>query len=384
MTVPAVALYMMNKDDDRYKALPNWVRDLNFVVFVPGSDDPYLIPKGFEYGALFATVPERMMEAIERKEGTAFANALGRMFVDTFSFNPIPQVAKPIAEAGVPFLEFAGFNRRFTGAPVVPRDLQDVRLSEQFRPWTSETMVELAAAMRAETGVEISPMKAEALVVGYLGSLGQYALAASDTLVRMGTGKTAPEMRVDDVPVARSFFRKQPFRGTQFETEFYELMGETRLVAATVSKMIKEGREPDLTKKEKKVLALRPAVEKVAEVAKQTSRAMLLIRGDPKLSAVEKGRRIDKLQVERNRLFLQFARELPVKFLRERGFTIPAGKSLPKELRPGESVSQTPPDDVLREELRRRAGDGLGLTRSISELPPEAGAGTGLGLARRR
>ncbi len=95
MTVPAIALYMMNKDDDRYKALPNWVRDLHFVIFVPGSDDPYLIPKGFEYGALFATVTERMMEAIERKEGTAFANALGRMFTDTFSFNPIPQVAKP-------------------------------------------------------------------------------------------------------------------------------------------------------------------------------------------------------------------------------------------------------------------------------------------------
>ena len=79
-------------------------------------------------------MPESIMEAIERKEGTAFANALGRMFVDTFSFNPIPQVVKPIAEAGLPFLEFAGFNRRFTGAPVVPRDLQDVRL-----PWMTCT-----------------------------------------------------------------------------------------------------------------------------------------------------------------------------------------------------------------------------------------------------
>ena len=73
-------------------------------------------------------------------------------------------------------------------------------------------------------------------------------------------------LRIDDVPLLRSFTRQQPLRGTQFETDFYDLLGETRLVAATVSKMIKEGRNPDLTKKEQNVLGLRPAVENVAAV----------------------------------------------------------------------------------------------------------------------
>ena len=156
--------------------------------------------------------------------------------------------------------------------------------------------------------------------------MGLYALNASDMLVRMGTGKTAPEMRIDDVALARSFFRQQPFRGTQFEAEFYDLLGETRWVAATVSKMIKEGREPDLTKKERKVLALRPPVENVAKTAAEISRAMRLIDTDPKLTATEKRKRVDNLQNQRNKFFLQFAREIPTNIQRERGFAIPAGK----------------------------------------------------------
>lgn len=145
-------------------------------------------------------------------------------------------------------------------------------------------------------------------------------------LVRTATGKSAPFMRIDDIPLARSFRRTQPFRGTQFETDFYDLLGETRLVAATVSKMIKAGREPDLTKKEEKVFALRGAVENVAGIASRVTRAMRLIQDDPELSSAEKRSRLDTLQDQRNRFFLQFAREIPSNIQRERGFAIPSGK----------------------------------------------------------
>ena len=37
-------------------------------------------------------------------------------------------------------------------------------------------------------------------------------------------------------------------------------------------------------------------------------------------------------------------------------------------------VSQTPPDEIFREELRRRAGNTLGLAGSIPELGPAAAA----------
>ena len=90
--------------------------------------------------------------------------------------------------------------------------------------------------------------------------------------------------------------------------------------------MIKEGREPDLAKKEQRVLGLRPAVESVSEIAGRVSRAMRLIQSDPNLNAAEKRSRLDKLQDERNRLFMQFAREIPSQFQRARGFAIPAGK----------------------------------------------------------
>ncbi len=90
--------------------------------------------------------------------------------------------------------------------------------------------------------------------------------------------------------------------------------------------MIKAGREPDLTKKEERVFALRGAVENVAGIASRVTRAIRLIQDDPKLSSAEKRSRIDTLQDQRNRFFLQFSREIPSDIQRERGFAIPFGK----------------------------------------------------------
>lgn len=330
MTIPSIALYMINKDDPRYQALPNFIKDLHWVIFLPGSDDPFLIPKGFEYGALFATIPERFMEAIETRHGKAFANALGRMFLDTFSFNPTPQAVKPVLDAGVPFTDFLGFNRKFTGAPVVPSDLEKVRPSEQFRPYTSETMVALAAAMREE-GIEMSPIQAESLVIGYLGTLGMYALSASDSLVRAASGKgEAPDIRLDEMMVMRRFIRQAPLRGTQFEVDAYELIGESRMIAATVNKMVKEGRDPDLTTREDRVFALiapretGPApLAQIADIAARITRTMRLIEADTEMSGAEKRRKLDKLQEDRNKMFFGLAKGLPEDVLRERGFTVP-------------------------------------------------------------
>ncbi|KKL56204.1 hypothetical protein LCGC14_2247750, partial [marine sediment metagenome] len=196
-TLPTLALYYYNRNDPRYKALPDWARDMHWVIFTPGSDEPFLIPRGFEYGAIFAAVPERMMEFIETLHGKQFADRMLAIVYDQLRLDLIPQALNPL-------LEQATNETFFTGAPIVPEDLRDVRPSEQFRPWTSETMIALAQAMREETGVEMSPQRAEALIRGYFGTLGMYALEAADFLTRSVTDAPVPPTpRLDELPVLR-------------------------------------------------------------------------------------------------------------------------------------------------------------------------------------
>jgi len=332
-TLPTLALYYYNRNDPRYKALPDWMRDLHWVIFTPGSDEPFLIPRGFEYGALFAAVPERMMEFIETLHGKQFADRMLAIVVDQLRLDPIPQALNPL-------LEQATNETFFTGAPIVPEDLVDVRPSEQFRPWTSETMIALARAMREETGVEISPQRAEALIRGYFGTLGMYALEAADFLTRSVTD--APEIptpRLDEIPVVRRFFKQQPFRRTQFEADFYELLTETRMVAATVARMLKDARDPNLTEEEKQLFGLSPAFDQIAQTISAANRQMRLIQIDKKLSGPEKRKRIDAIRAKMNELFEKVMRAVPEEIMAEFGFQQLAPPSRPAP-RPAESFER--------------------------------------------
>lgn len=316
--LPSLALYYMNKDDPEYKALPDWVRDQHWPIKrLDGGF--YLIPKGFEWGAIFGSAPERMFEAIEQEHGKAFADFMLRTVFDTFAVGP-PQAVAPMIDIAT--------NRKFSDAPVVPADLEGVKPSEQFRPWTSESIVQLSQAMARETGVQISPMQAEHLVSGYFGTLGMYALSATDLLVQEASGKVRPEARLDELPLARSFVRENPMMGTQFQTDFYDLLAESRMVAATVAKMTKEGREPNLNEKESVLFAAKDSLSKVSSLAASMNAAQRMLMLDDTVSPEEKRRRIDAIQEQRNRLFLDFARglsenEIAKDLMKSRGLTVP-------------------------------------------------------------
>jgi len=295
LTIPSLILYLLNRDDERYKALPEWVRDLHWVIFVPGVESPFLIPKPFEVGAIFATIPERSLELAIEKNGDRFGEAMKHVLFDTFNMNPTPQMIKPLVETEMT-------NRKFTGAPIIPDDLKDIEATEQYRPWSSESMVELGK----KTGV--APLKLEHWVRGYLGTLGMYLLMGSDGLVGDKFGGEVPTRRIDQIPVIRRFLRQAPYRGTRYETEFYKLAEETRKVTKTFNKIRDEGRDKDLNQyigsKDRELLfGIAGSVQEVTRNAAQINRAMRQIRIDKNMTADVKQKRINELQEQKNQLF---------------------------------------------------------------------------------
>lgn len=302
ITLPSLALYLINKDDERYKKLDEWIKDLHWVIFIPGIDHPFLIPKPFEVGAIFATIPERMTQLYIENNGEQFADAMKRVFLDTFSLNPTPQIIKPLVETEVS-------NKKFTGAPIIPEDLKDVESWEQFRPYTSDSMVKLGKALH------VSPLKLEHWMRGYFGTLGLYTMMGADGLIGDKFGGEVPEKRIDEIPIYRRFVRQQPYRGTSYETQFYNLATETRRITKTFNKIRNEGRTKDLNEyigndDRELLFGLQISVTDVMQSASMINQGIRMIRQDPKLSGREKRKQIDNLQQQKNDLMETAAKSL--------------------------------------------------------------------------
>ncbi len=300
--LPTLALYALNKDDERYKALPPWVRDLHWVILPPGTDEVYLIPKPFELGAVFASFPERYAEYLRTHDGEALVDAWLTIIHDQLNMNPIPQAVKPLYEQAV--------NRNFLGGPIVPDDLKDVESFEQYRPYTSETMRALGKKL------DMSPMRLEAVFRGYFGTLGSYALAASDAIARDEDkiGK-ASSTRLDEIWVLKRLVRQTPLKHTSYETEFYDMSEEANKIVNTVRKMRQEGRGQDiqefLSDRERMVLfAQEKMLKDVRRQAAMINRQIRLIEEDATTTPEIKRQRIDELMAQRNNVFEQVVTQL--------------------------------------------------------------------------
>jgi hypothetical protein len=76
VTLPSVLLWMANHDDPRYKDIPTWQKDLFWIVMT--DEHVYRIPKPFEIGVIFGSVPERMLDKFAADDPEAFKHFGGR------------------------------------------------------------------------------------------------------------------------------------------------------------------------------------------------------------------------------------------------------------------------------------------------------------------
>ncbi len=203
ITLPSVLLYLVNKDDERYKELPQWQKDLFWII--PTKDRLIRIPKPFEAGILFGTVPERVLKWIDQNDPHAF-DELGKNLRDAMLPSLIPT-------AFVPWAEVWGNRSLFTGLRIVPQREEKEPLEQQYGPYTSETAKALGKVLKR------SPRMIDQVIAGYTGGLGKLALDAGDvalkaTGVTRGPAKPTPEDPLGEFPgirgfVARSFAQPQ-------------------------------------------------------------------------------------------------------------------------------------------------------------------------------
>jgi hypothetical protein len=186
------------KDEPEYEAQEEETKDNNWLIPQLGIR----IPTPFEIGFLFKTVPERIYRWAFSGSDTAedFSDSMKRGLVSTFAFNPVPQVALPLAEA------VANYST-FTMRPIVGQNLLSLDPSYQVGPSTSV----MAEKLGKQLGV--SPMKIDHIYKGYTGTMGMYLVDTLDTVFDLFSDNPRPAKRFEQTPVLKRFLLDPEARG---------------------------------------------------------------------------------------------------------------------------------------------------------------------------
>jgi len=305
LALASVALWMQNKDDDRFNALETWQREQYWHFFAGGEH--WVIPKPFEIGILFGNVPERLAELLYFHNREALDKSMRALQFDlenTLNFGnvevdgipaPVPHVLAPLAE------EIA--NRSFfTNRPIVPEGEQELLPQAQYGPWTSDTM----RAVGQATGM--SPDRLEHLFRGYLGPIGMYALGATDVFARnMLDYPHPPSTELQDWPVLGALYRGTgPEHNTYYEKRFYELMVDADKTMNTArsyrNRHLPQQKRSLLTSHEKQLREhdfLRKNYRTIREINNQVEE----LYRTPYLDPEEKRRKIEELNRRKNEIF---------------------------------------------------------------------------------
>lgn len=297
MTIAAasVMLAAMNAGNPAYEGLPDEEKDNYWHLFIGGEH--FHIPKPFEIGVIFGTVPERLFRTMAGQDSSGqFADRVLAALGNTFALNPTPQAVKPLAEL------YSNKNM-FTGRAIETMSDQRLLAKERYDQYTS-----LTARLLGEW-TESSPKKIEHLVRGYFGTLGMYVLGMSDRVVRTGGDyAAAPHKYWHEYPVLSAVFGGDvnvPPRYTAQMNDFYDYLNEANEIAATAKSYEDDGRKADalaLRREHAALLRHRPALSATQTQLRQIKTKMEHIHNSRTFDSRQKREALDRLQRQQNAL----------------------------------------------------------------------------------
>ncbi len=194
ITLPALAMWWKQKDEEWYKQLTPMERYRYWHVKIPGTETALRIPKPFEWGHLFGSMPEGAMETAYGENPKAFSESVG-VTLNSLAPNPLPGAL----EAPI---EIAANRDFFRGVPLVPERMKRLKPEDQFAPYTSETAKKIGALLG------VSPIYVEHLAEGWTGGLATDAAKAIESGVGVATHKTSRQIvgGLSAIPVAGRLF----------------------------------------------------------------------------------------------------------------------------------------------------------------------------------
>lgn len=228
--LPSILLYLAQKDDDKWKEIPQWQKDAFWIIIV--GDKIFRIPKPYGPGQIFGSLPERILESVHRED----PEKIGVLF------RTIAQGLNPgiIPTAFSPWIENLTNYSFFLDRPIISDSKEDLPAEAQYTEYTSEFSKEIGK------WINYSPIKIDNVIRGYFAGLGTYATNAVDGILS-GTGVTnpipKPQAKLEDMPLVKAFMIKEPIGGaSESINQFYQKSAEADSGYVYYNQLIKGGR----------------------------------------------------------------------------------------------------------------------------------------------
>ena len=236
ISIPAIISILSEGDDDEEK-LKTVASEALFSYYKIG-DVEFKHKTQYLLGYIFEKAPKMAREAFIKDRGEraweiAKLGTWAMMVPDA-----IPTIASPFVDIAT--------NKKFTGAPVVPRRLQSLDDDEKYLQFTERTpeMYKQAAAKLKEIGINASPLEIEHITKGYLGYVSKWiedgfqrALWNEDEYGEMANQR-------DVVDHLAHHFKYKDYGQTYWSQKYYEEKSKYESKAALLTqakRMIKSG-----------------------------------------------------------------------------------------------------------------------------------------------
>jgi hypothetical protein len=219
ITLPALLIYMINKDDEDYKEIPDYERFTN-LHFKTNSGRYIKSPLPYDVGFTFATIPMLIMKYIEDDKGKDFADGLMWTMAQMYGVDGVPAFATGWWDIKT--------NKKWTGAFVVPKSLEGVDAPEQYTTNTSETFVKFGKM------IGVSPIEAEHVFNAYTGYIGGYINSAVDyTLWDEEIFGEIPDKDISENIFLQRFLTPKVRPNSSYMEKFFDLKEESDMIVKT-------------------------------------------------------------------------------------------------------------------------------------------------------
>lgn len=297
ITLPSILLWLANHDDERYKQLPKWQKDLFWIVITGEGKDSIVwrIPKPFELGYVFGTLPEKALDYIKTKDPFAIKKFITDLAKDNAtSLIPIPDIIKPVIES------FAN-KSLFTKKPIIPMGLEGLLPEYQYTEYTSETAKVIGGLIRQISGEYSgvsSPARIDSVINNWTGTLGRTLVTVLDkALIKSGIvdDPMKPEETLSDMPIIRAFVVRNPTSGSEYITTFYEKYQPINKIFNTIDKLQKEGNFEEANKLLQKAPVDQIYFKSIYTILQKNNKMIRQIYNTKLFSPQEKRQFIDEL-----------------------------------------------------------------------------------------
>jgi len=300
LTLMTVILWLLNEDDERYQALTPDQKARFWWIFLPGAEKPLKIPRPYDIGHLFATIPEVSLDYIKERDGKEAAQTLAWTFANTLGVGDYPGIFQPMIEVAR--------NKKFTGAPIVPERLMHVPNEYQFTDRTPQLYRNLGEALG------VSPLVAEHYMKGYLRYVEAYISDGSEALL-WNEKEWGPRPFVKE-PIDYLTYQFQgqrvPYR-TKWTEGYFELKKKAAgaksafdLLTAQAIRDQQPMKDFSADKVNQLLISMDNAFRQIDGAFKDQETVLAAIKYNPDLTRDEKERRIENWYQQKNNALAQF------------------------------------------------------------------------------